>query len=150
MDTPGTKTGRVTWPVTGLLLQTAKKLMSVRPLTPYPGWYFNVADKDADFMTKIRLKVWKYFRQKRLEKPITINWYDGLRFNLYLGNDLSRMLFVGGCAVQVVSLLESFKYKTYRFSSTTGKPVPAELDSKVRRNIVAIHQSSHVARALAV
>jgi hypothetical protein len=79
------------------ILQIAKAVSWTRPLTPYPGWYFGIAEDDPDHMTKVRIDIWRYCNRMKLQRAIIMKWYDGLLVHLYLGNDTSRCLFVGGC-----------------------------------------------------
>jgi FkbM family methyltransferase len=76
--------------------RSARALFTLRPLGYYPGWRFGSAD-EADPRTRKRLRLWARFQYERLEVPVTVPWYGGLEVRLYLGNDLSRCLFVGGC-----------------------------------------------------
>jgi FkbM family methyltransferase len=78
-------------------IEAAKSLLYIRPLVPYPGWKFDSAWSALDDATRRRRELWSYFHDRRAETPLEIEWYNGLRFNLYLGNDLSRQLFIGGC-----------------------------------------------------
>ena len=79
------------------LLETAQKLAFIRPLIPYPGWTFGADWDNQDWAFRERRRIWQYFNQHQLEVPFIFPWYDGLKFNLYLGNDLSRQLFIAGC-----------------------------------------------------
>lgn len=79
------------------VLQQAKALAYVRPLVPYPGWSFASDWDNPDLAFQKRRQIWQLFNERRLEVPLTFDWYDGLRLNLYLGNDLSRGLFIAGC-----------------------------------------------------
>jgi FkbM family methyltransferase len=45
----------------------------------------------------MRRRIWEYFNEHKFEIPFVFEWYGGLRLNLYLGNDLSRQLFIAGC-----------------------------------------------------
>ncbi|MGA3017204.1 MAG: FkbM family methyltransferase [Bryobacteraceae bacterium] len=87
-----------TFPSGGELLQRAKSLAFVRPLGLYPGWHFG-ADWDrpeADY--RARQEIWQECKLRRPAAPMEYEWYGGLRLNLHMGNDLSRQLYVGGCA----------------------------------------------------
>jgi FkbM family methyltransferase len=80
------------------LLERARELAFVRPLGPYPGWHFGSDWDCGDAEFQKRQELWLEFNRRQLELPFQYVWYDGLRFQLYLGNDLSRQLFIGGCA----------------------------------------------------
>jgi FkbM family methyltransferase len=45
----------------------------------------------------MRHQVWQHFRDRDLEVPVLVNWLDELQLLLYLGNDLSKQIFVAGC-----------------------------------------------------
>src|SRR5579862_7898796 len=79
-------------------LAAAKQLAFVRPLVRYPGWNFGADWDNPDLAFQMRRQIWEAFHQRGLEVPLPFEWYDGLRLNLYLGNDLSRQLYVGGCS----------------------------------------------------
>lgn len=79
-------------------LDTARTLVYARPLVPYPGWTFGADWDNPDVTFQMRRRIWEFFKERKLEVPFVFPWYDGLRLNLYLGNDLSRQLFVSGCA----------------------------------------------------
>lgn len=46
---------------------------------------------------RLRRAIWGYCSRRKLQRPIVMSWYDNLRVRVFLGNDMSRMLFVGGC-----------------------------------------------------
>jgi FkbM family methyltransferase len=79
------------------VLGLARVLVRIRPLRPYPGWYFACAEDEPKLLVRIRLALWKYCNRKQLEKSIQCPWYHDLKIFLYLGNDASRLFFVGGC-----------------------------------------------------
>lgn len=82
---------------TCVLLILAKILAQSRPLEPYPGWYFAAGESDSSFRVRLRLAVWKTCNLRRVERSIRMLWYEGIRIDVYLGNDVSRCLFIGGC-----------------------------------------------------
>jgi FkbM family methyltransferase len=79
-----------------LILRLAQAVARTRPLKPYPGWRFGVGE-GAGGNVNLRLAIWVYCNRRKLEKPITMEWYHGTQTYVYLGNDISRCLFVGGC-----------------------------------------------------
>src|SRR6202049_895330 len=97
---------RVTWPTPtptywdneSEALDTARTLVYVRPLVPYPGWTFEAEWDNPALTFQMRRRIWEFFNERKIDVPFVFTWYDGLRLNLYLGNDLSRQLFVAGCA----------------------------------------------------
>jgi FkbM family methyltransferase len=48
-------------------------------------------------MERLRLALWQYCHARRMERPIRMSWGRALQIYVYLGNDASRCLFVGGC-----------------------------------------------------
>jgi FkbM family methyltransferase len=79
------------------MLARAKDLVCVRPLVPYPGWRFDVDWNNPDLSFQLRRQLWSAFRGQPSPTPFEMTWYDGLRVNVYLGNDLSKQLFIAGC-----------------------------------------------------
>jgi FkbM family methyltransferase len=80
-----------------VLVWIASLVVKRRPLEPYPGWYFGIDERHPDRMTRFRLTLWEAFKDRGIQRPITVCWHEGIRLRLYLGNDLSRCLFIGGC-----------------------------------------------------
>jgi FkbM family methyltransferase len=83
---------------TKALLQNARELAFVRPLDTYPGWHFGSDWDRGELAFQQRQQLWREFNRRHLELSFEYDWHDGLRFHLYLGNDLSRQLFISGCA----------------------------------------------------
>jgi len=80
------------------ILQLAEAIAWTRPLDFYPGWRFGIEEKpEPTGKLKFRLAIWDYCNRRELQKPIIMNWFHGTRVHVYLGNDLSRCLFVAGC-----------------------------------------------------
>jgi FkbM family methyltransferase len=81
-----------------MIFRLAQAVAWTRPLKPYPGWHFGVDEKpEPRGKVKFRLALWDYFNRRQLQQPIIMDWYHGTRFYAYLGNDISKCLFVGGC-----------------------------------------------------
>ncbi len=89
---PTTGTGPLGW----ALARLARRLARTRPLQPHPGWHFGIAEETANRRVRWRKRLWEYFQQRHLAVPVVLPWQAGTRVHCYLGNDLSRMLFVGG------------------------------------------------------
>ena len=77
--------------------ELADRLTFVRPLVPYPGWYFDVEFDNLDLAFRMRRKIWSYCQTRQIEIPVQITWHYGIKLILLLGNDQSRQLFIGGC-----------------------------------------------------
>ncbi len=79
------------------LFQLASAVAPAIELRLYPGWHFGVAETDAtDKLTLLRIAIWRYCRQHKLQRSVILPWYNKLRVNAYLGNDISRLLFIDG------------------------------------------------------
>ncbi len=80
-----------------MILRLAQAVAWTRPLEPYPGWYFGIEEEpEPRGKVKFRLQIWDYFNRYRLQRPIIMDWYNGTRTYVYIGNDTSRCLYVGG------------------------------------------------------
>jgi FkbM family methyltransferase len=79
------------------VLRIAAVLTFVRPLTPYPNWYFDVDWQNSDLGYRIRRSIWTYFSRRKIFAALDVPWYGGLKLRMYLGNDQSRQQFVAGC-----------------------------------------------------
>jgi FkbM family methyltransferase len=88
---------RVAWSGGAEALEMAKAAAFRRPLVSYPGWTFGADWDNPDPSVQARRKIWEHFNERKLETPFIYEWYDDIKLNLYLGNDLSRQLFIGGC-----------------------------------------------------
>jgi FkbM family methyltransferase len=80
-----------------LLIRIAELSASPRPLTPYPGWRFDADWDNPDPLFKIRQQIWSYFRGREVEAAVCSKWHYDLRLKLWLGNDLSKQMFIAGC-----------------------------------------------------
>jgi FkbM family methyltransferase len=78
------------------LTQLASWVADTRPLGCHPGWRYRLLDSSAEPSVLLRKRIWTHFAAFRGEHAILVRWYRGLRIWLYLGNDLSWELFVGG------------------------------------------------------
>ena len=61
-----------------------------------PGWKFSYADERLDWMGRIRHKIWKKSLVTRKKTKVLIRWYRDIRLELILGNDASKLIYVGG------------------------------------------------------
>ena len=80
-----------------LLVRIAELSASPRPLTPYPGWRFDADWDNPDPIFKIRKQIWSYFRGREVQAAVCSKWHYDLRLKLWLGNDLSKQMFIAGC-----------------------------------------------------
>jgi FkbM family methyltransferase len=79
------------------LLHTAESLAILRPLVPYPNWQWDADADHPDLSYRLRLWLWQYFHDQKGEAPIVARWHADTRLRLFLGNDISRQIFVAGC-----------------------------------------------------
>ncbi len=79
------------------ILATAVSVAELRPLGPYPGWYFSCHDLERAPLVRLRQAIWNICHERRLQIPVRFPWYDGSTINLHLGNDVSCPTFIGGC-----------------------------------------------------
>jgi FkbM family methyltransferase len=79
-----------------LITWAAESLAFTRELSPYPGWSFASAMAVGGWRSFIRKAIWRYCNHRKMDMPIHIEWYEGIRLQIYLGNDLSKCLFIGG------------------------------------------------------
>lgn len=79
------------------VLEIASQLHVLRPLVPYPHWHFDADWRNPEMALRVRRSVWTYFNQRKLAAPLDVCWHHGTKVRIYLGNDLSRQLFIAGC-----------------------------------------------------
>ena len=80
------------------LVQLAESLACLRPLVPYPEWRFDADWYNPDLCFQIRQRLWQHYVDRGCEAPVRVSWYLGTHLCLYLNNDLSRQIFIAGCA----------------------------------------------------
>lgn len=119
------------------MLRAAKSLCYARPLEPYPGWRFDAAWDKADPALQKRREIWSYFESRKLDGPLVMDWHDGLRLRLHLGNDLSKQLFVGGC----------FEPNEFAFLSKMLRPGMTFVDVGANDGIYSLFASRRVGAA---
>jgi FkbM family methyltransferase len=79
-----------------IVLAEARDLSFLRPLQLRPRWHFGADWDNPDPLFRRRRGLWSYCNRRQIELPLEFVWYMGLNLTLYLGNDISRALFVGG------------------------------------------------------
>jgi FkbM family methyltransferase len=79
------------------LLAVAESVAFLRPLVPYPKWRFDADLANPDLAFQFRRWLWQYFNDRKREGPIVIPWHYGTHLRLFLGNDMSRQIYVAGC-----------------------------------------------------
>jgi FkbM family methyltransferase len=99
-----------------------------------PGWHFGIAEEKPDRFVRYRLAIWKYFQQQKIEDPVVVSWYHGIRFNLHLGNDTSRLLYVGG----------SLEPNEFFFLNQFLKPGMVVMDVGANEGLYSLFASSRI------
>ena len=112
----------------------AGALARAKPLAPEPGWYFDVAANDASPRVRFRRDLWEYYRVRRIERPVTLRWYDGLKVRVFLGNDMSLCLYVGG----------SFEPNEFVFLDTFLEPNMTFVDGGANDGIYSLFAARRV------
>ncbi len=79
------------------VMALAESLTTLRPLVRYPRWQFDADWASPDPAFQLRQRMWQYFSDRPSEAAILTPWHYGTRLYLYLGNDLSRQIYVAGC-----------------------------------------------------
>lgn len=75
----------------------SESLSTLRPLVPYPKWQFDADWANPDLAFLLRQRLWQYFSDRRGQAPVVTRWHYATRLYLYLGNDLSRQIYIAGC-----------------------------------------------------
>jgi hypothetical protein len=75
-----------------ILAGVGRTLARTRPLELYPGWTFAIEEERSTWDVGFRLALWRAFRDRGIQRPVRVRWYDGLVVDLILGNDQSRFL----------------------------------------------------------
>ncbi|MBA2462980.1 MAG: FkbM family methyltransferase [Actinobacteria bacterium] len=74
----------------------ARASARTKPLAPRPGWRFDIDYLSDDPGTTFRRRIWERFSHAGVASDVVVPWYDGLHIRLFLGNDLSKCLYVAG------------------------------------------------------
>jgi FkbM family methyltransferase len=80
----------------GEIVTLAEALATLRPLVPYPRWHFDSDWANPDLAFQFRQWLWQYFNTRQAEGAVVVGWHHGTRLRLYLGNDLSRQIYIAG------------------------------------------------------
>lgn len=120
----------------GLLVMLARTLAKSRPFGLYPGWKFAIEEDHPDWRVTARLRIWRAFATRRIDKPVRVSWYDGLRVDVTLGNDQSRCLYVSG----------SFEPNELAFLGSQLRPGAVFLDIGANEGFYTIFASRRIGR----
>lgn len=69
----------------------------IRPLTPYPGWRFNIDWDNTQPGFPERRALWEMARDRGSFPQVEIPWHHGTRARIVLGNDVSQQVYIAGC-----------------------------------------------------
>ena len=112
----------------------AARQARITPLGRQPGWRFDLPELDLSPDTTFRRELWSAFRDDGVRRTITVRWYDGLKVRLYLGNDLSYCLFVGG----------SYEPNEFAFLAAVLRPGMTVVDGGANDGLYSLFASSRV------
>jgi len=118
----------------GRMLRRSRELFEARALTPNPGWRFDSEWDRSDAALRERRAIWEAFRAAGKLGPLEVEWYGGARLTLYLGNDLSKQLFVTGC----------FEPNEFAFLSGFLKPGMVFVDAGANEGLYSIFAAGQV------
>ena len=118
------------------LLFLARWLAKLRPLGAYPGWYFSIGETNANATVQLRQTIWNTCHQRRLQQPIVFPWYGRSKINLYLGNDISRAVYIGGC----------IEPNEFAFLNSILKPGKVMLDVGANDGLFSVFAACRVGR----
>ncbi|MDE3167218.1 MAG: FkbM family methyltransferase [Acidobacteriota bacterium] len=79
------------------LIELAAALAILRPLVPFPCWRHDADLYNPDLSYQLRRWFWVHFNHRRGMAPIVVPWHAGTRLRLFLGNDISAQIYIGGC-----------------------------------------------------
>ena len=79
------------------LIRMAESIAILRPLLPYPHWRTDVDLNNPDLTYQLRRWLGQYFHDRKREAALVVPWHVGTRLRLFLGNDLTRQIYVSGC-----------------------------------------------------
>jgi len=80
----------------GLWSWLGPRLARPRPLAWYPGWRWAASEARGTRHHQLRAALWNASRKLSRRIDFAVEWYDGLRVRVTLGNDMSECLFVAG------------------------------------------------------
>lgn len=107
-------------------------------LQRYPGWTFGAEYYIERSWGALRRGVlWEHAVEHRLEVPLTVRWYDGLKVDVMLGNDHSLCLYVSG----------TFEPNEFHFLGQILKPGMTVLDVGANEGLYTLFSASRVGPA---
>jgi FkbM family methyltransferase len=79
-----------------LATRVARPLVSKPHLALMPGWQFGSGTDAPGTRVQLRTRLWERARDEGTNHPVVVPWYGGGRIRLFLGNDMSYCVYVGG------------------------------------------------------
>jgi FkbM family methyltransferase len=79
------------------LIELAESLAIAPRLHPVPSWRFDTFKRSADPAVHVRHGLWCAAKAQRCDRAVVVPWHEGTRLELHFDNDLSLILFAGGC-----------------------------------------------------
>jgi FkbM family methyltransferase len=118
----------------GVVHFVAGRLGQVGPLALDPDWHFRVPEDDEGQLTILKRDIWNHYRENGIETPIVFRWYDGLRVQLYLGNDLSLCLYALG----------AFEPNEFVFLRSVLEPGMVVLDGGANEGLFSLYAARRI------
>lgn len=112
----------------------AQALARSRTLEREPGWKFDMSAGQPATMSRIKRDLWTYYRQHGIDVPVTFRWYDDLRVRVFLGNDMSLCLYVGG----------SFEPNEFAFLRSVLRPGMTVIDGGANEGLYSLFAARRV------
>ncbi len=107
-------------------------------LARYPGWTFGAEYYvERNWGALRRGVLWEQALEHRLEVPLTVRWYDGLKVDVRLGNDHSLCLYVSG----------TFEPNEFHFLGQILKPGMTMLDVGANEGLYTLFSARRVGPA---
>jgi FkbM family methyltransferase len=78
------------------LVQFAQSCPAKSVMRRVPNWTFGSFAADTSMASRFRRLLCDVFQERKLTEPIVFHWYDRLKLELHLGNDISLPTFVSG------------------------------------------------------
>ena len=124
----------------GRLLSRARQLTVFQPPMPDPGWHFDIDWDSSDPVLRERRSIWQHFRSRNCLGALETVWLNGVRLVSYLGNDLSKQLFIAG----------RFEPNEFAMLDRILQPGMVFVDCGANEGLYTLFAASRVGRAGAV
>jgi FkbM family methyltransferase len=122
------------------LIVLAESIAILRPLVPYPRWRTDADLHNPDLSYQLRGWFWQHFNHRKSETPIVLRWHGCTRLRVFLGNDISAQIYIGGC----------WEPNEFAFLDRVLKPGMTFVDAGANEGVYAVFAASRVGAAGAV